>query len=154
MDLPRGWEERFSQTRQLPYYHNRATGETRWERPGAAAPPPAGPEHVHVLHLLVKHRDSRRPSSWRQDTITRSRAEALQLAAEYRDQVASRRVRFEDLAREYSDCSSAKHGGDLGPVRRGQMQRPFEDASFALGVEGLSAPVCTESGVHLILRKG
>lgn len=32
------------------------------------------------------------------------------------------------------------------------MQRPFEDAAFALPVGGLSGPVFTDSGVHLILR--
>lgn len=31
---------------------------------------------VHVLHLLKKHRGSRRPSSWRQETITCSQEEA------------------------------------------------------------------------------
>ena len=42
---------------------------------------------------------------------------------------------FEELASEVSDCSSAKRGGDLGKFGRGQMQRPFEEASFALKVK-------------------
>ena len=29
---------------------------------------------------------------------------------------------FEELASQFSDCSSAKRGGDLGPFGRGQMQ--------------------------------
>ena len=29
---------------------------------------------------------------------------------------------FEDLAEKFSDCSSAKRGGDLGPFGRGEMQ--------------------------------
>ena len=29
---------------------------------------------------------------------------------------------FEDLASKYSDCSSAKRGGDLGPFGHGEMQ--------------------------------
>ena len=32
------------------------------------------------------------------------------------------------------------------------MQKPFEDATFALPVGGLSDIVDTDSGVHLILR--
>jgi NIMA-interacting peptidyl-prolyl cis-trans isomerase 1 len=32
------------------------------------------------------------------------------------------------------------------------MQKPFEDASFALPVGGLSEVVDTDSGIHIILR--
>lgn len=35
---------------------------------------------------------------------------------------------------------------------RGQMQKPFEDATFSLAVGELSQPVFTDSGVHIILR--
>jgi hypothetical protein len=38
--------------------------------------------------------------------------------------------------------------------RRGQMQRVFEDATYALAVGELSQPVFSDSGVHLILRTG
>lgn len=34
------------------------------------------------------------------------------------------------------------------------MQKPFEDASFALKVGDMSGPVFTDSGVHVILRTG
>lgn len=34
----------------------------------------------------------------------------------------------------------------------GQMQKPFEDATYALKVGELSQPISTESGVHIILR--
>ena len=70
----------------------------------------------------------------------------------YRAQITAGRVSFEELASKYSDCSSARNGGDLGMFGRGQMQKPFEDASFALNVGQLSEPVFTDSGVHIILR--
>lgn len=107
---------------------------------------------VQCSHILVKHRESRRPSSWREENITRSKEEALKLLEEYRQQIVAGERSFEEIAAQFSDCSSAKRGGDLGSFGRGQMQKPFEDASFALAVGELSNPVWTDSGVHIIKR--
>ena len=35
---------------------------------------------------------------------------------------------------------------------QGQMQKPFEDATYALKVGEISDVISTDSGVHLILR--
>uniref|UniRef100_A0A8C4Q3V3 Peptidyl-prolyl cis-trans isomerase n=1 Tax=Eptatretus burgeri TaxID=7764 RepID=A0A8C4Q3V3_EPTBU len=135
------------------YYFNHTTKRSQWERPkpGETVGECPGGE-VRCSHLLVKHRDSRRPSSWRQENITRTKDEALEMIEDYIDQIRSGHADFEALASQYSDCSSAKKGGDLGFFGKGQMQRPFEDASFLLEVGKMSAPVFTDSGVHIILR--
>ena len=70
----------------------------------------------------------------------------------YRQQITDGEATFGDLASKYSDCSSAKRRGDLGPFSRGAMQKPFEEAAFNLGVGELSQVVETDSGVHIILR--
>lgn len=70
----------------------------------------------------------------------------------YRQEILSSEKTLEELATTESDCSSAKRGGDLGFFGRGQMQPPFEKATYALKVGELSEPVFTDSGVHLILR--
>jgi len=111
-----------------------------------------GPEQIRVRHILIKHRNSRRPSSWKQEVITRTEEEALALAHEFRARIARGEVKFEDLARTESDCGSYKYGGDLGRFGRGKMQPAFEAAAFALQVGELSQPVKSDSGIHLILR--
>lgn len=70
----------------------------------------------------------------------------------YIQKIKSGEEDFESLASQFSDCSSAKARGDLGAFSRGQMEKPFEDASFALRTGEMSGPVFTESGIHIILR--
>lgn len=65
---------------------------------------------------------------------------------------------FEDIARaESSDSVSAREGGFLGSGTRGRFVPEFENAAFALAAGGLSQPVLTQFGYHLIKvdeRKG
>ncbi|KAI8342716.1 peptidyl-prolyl cis-trans isomerase pin1 [Chlamydoabsidia padenii] len=147
MDLPAPWIIKHSRTYNKDYYFNTATKESRWD-----APPSQDNERVRASHLLVKHAGSRRPSSWRQETITRTKEEALEIIEGYQKQIQDGVETLGALATNYSDCSSAKRGGDLGYFEHGQMQKPFEDTTFALQVGELSQPVWTDSGVHLILR--
>eukprot|EP00004_Rigifila_ramosa_P004449 TRINITY_DN14918_c0_g1_i1.p1 TRINITY_DN14918_c0_g1~~TRINITY_DN14918_c0_g1_i1.p1 ORF type:complete len:286 (+),score=52.25 TRINITY_DN14918_c0_g1_i1:44-859(+) len=130
--------------------------ETRPAQPTSGA----GPAMVSVLHLLVKHKESRNPSSWKEPTVTRTKEEALEQIKDLEHQLRNPlgpepeplRSRFTALATIESHCSSAKRGGELAPFGRGSMQKPFEDVAFTLKVDEMSAPVWTESGVHLILR--
>ncbi|XP_052361813.1 peptidyl-prolyl cis-trans isomerase NIMA-interacting 1-like [Oncorhynchus keta] len=113
----------------------------------------AQPDKVRCSHLLVKHNQpaARPPGGGEHHTLQR---EALDLIQKYIEQMQSGEEEFEALASQFSDCSSARNGGDLGLFGRGQMQKPFEDASFALKVGDMSGPVFTDSGVHVILRTG
>ncbi|XP_060037684.1 peptidyl-prolyl cis-trans isomerase NIMA-interacting 1 [Erinaceus europaeus] len=158
--LPPGWEKRMSRSSGRVYYFNHITNASQWERPsGNSTSAGSGsrnghgePARVRCSHLLVKHSQSRRPASWRQERITRSKEEALELINGYIQKIKSGEEDFETLASQFSDCSSAKARGDLGAFSRGQMQKPFEDASFALRTGEMSGPVFTDSGIHIILR--
>jgi len=146
-DVPEGWEERTSRSTGQVYYLNKHTKGSQWDKPTSPAV-----AQVRASHLLVKHKDSRRPASWRDDNITRTKEEALEILKGYIAQIDDKEASFEELAGQFSDCSSAKKGGDLGMFGPGQMQKPFEEATFALQVNEMSGVVDTDSGVHIILR--
>lgn len=153
--LPPNWEVRHSRSRDRPYYYNSVTRESLWEFPSADGDASKAEENagkVRARHILVKWSGSRRPSSWKEQNITRSRDEALAQIDSILSQLKSKTVSFADLAQKESDCGSAKAGGDLGFFGRGQMQAPFEQAVYGLQVGELSGPVWTDSGVHIIER--
>ena len=110
---------------------------------------------VRAAHLLIKHTESRNPVSRRTGenvTLTPQRAlEELQL---YERKIHQEGIdqSFPKYCYERSDCSSYRNNGDLGDFDRGMMQKPFEDASFALQPGQMSTIVSTDSGYHLIYR--
>ncbi|KAF2652723.1 rotamase-domain-containing protein [Lophiostoma macrostomum CBS 122681] len=174
--LPAGWEVRRSNTKNLPYYFHPETKDSRWEPPAGTDPTQLkeymaqnhsskgisastfnqgkGSDRIRCAHLLVKHRDSRRPASWREAKITRSYEEARTQIDEYDRMIKQEGRSLSDLATTESDCSSARKGGDLGFFGRGDMQKEFEDAAFKLEEGQISAVVSTASGLHLIQRFG
>ena len=78
-------------------------------------------------------------------------AEAVQARlADFKRQIESGTRRFEDLAREHSLDASAAGGGDLGWAAPGQFVPEFEAALNQLPIGGLSPPVTSRFGVHLI----
>jgi peptidyl-prolyl cis-trans isomerase C len=85
---------------------------------------------IHCAHILVKTEE-----------------EAKQVLMELR-----KNRKFSEIAKEKSLCPSGKDGGDLGKFSRGRMVREFEKAAFSLEKGGISEPVKTEFGWHIIKR--
>ncbi|KAJ3274122.1 Peptidyl-prolyl cis-trans isomerase NIMA-interacting protein 1 [Terramyces sp. JEL0728] len=144
-----------SRTKNRLYYFNTETQESVWDKPEGAEikPHEAGDSQtIRASHLLVKHKDSRNPSSWKEEKITRTKEDAMEKIIGFRKMIEDKEVDLATLAQTESDCSSAKRGGDLSFFGRGQMQAAFEQAAFALSVGELSQPVSSDSGIHLILR--
>ncbi|KAL8997988.1 MAG: hypothetical protein Q9188_006192 [Gyalolechia gomerana] len=160
--LPAGWEVRHSNSKNLPYFFNASSKESRWEPPEETdveklkvymAQNTRKPEgKIRAAHLLVKHKDSRRPSSWKEQNITRSKEEAIDILKGHETRIRSGEVSLGDLAQTESDCSSAKKQGDLGSFGKGEMQKEFEEVAFGLEPGQVSNVVETASGVHLIQR--
>ena len=98
------------------------------------------PERVKVRHILF-------------DTRNKSKEEVAKIRAKAEDvlkQVKSGGD-FGKLAEKYSeDPGSAKNGGDLGWVVRGQMVKNFEDTTFSLKPNQISDVVTTEYGFHIV----
>ncbi|KAK0455814.1 rotamase-domain-containing protein [Armillaria borealis] len=144
-----------SNSRGKPYFYDADTQQSSWDPPAGLTQeqiqqlPGASyltqdnvSDKVRASHLLVKHSGSRRPSSWKEANIMRSKAEAIEILKTYQDLIGDSPDKFTQLATKHSDCSSHEKGGDLGLFGRGQMQKPFEDTAFSL----------KDSGVHLVLR--
>jgi peptidyl-prolyl cis-trans isomerase C len=78
--------------------------------------------------------------------------EALRVKAqEVLEQVQADPLQFKELARTYSNCTSAEVGGNLGQLSKGQTVPEFERVIFNLA-SGETAPRLVESrfGLHIV----
>jgi peptidyl-prolyl cis-trans isomerase SurA len=110
-------------------------------QPGAGMPAHQGPVQVtqtHARHILIK------TSAVMSDDQARQRLEQI------RQRIVNGGASFADMARQYSQDANAPQGGDLGWVNPGEMVPSFEQAMNALPVGGVSQPVLSPFGWHLI----
>jgi NIMA-interacting peptidyl-prolyl cis-trans isomerase 1 len=120
-----------SNSKSLPYYFNPDTKESRWEPPEGADADKlknymatyhshsikmmgnGSDEKIRAAHLLIKHNQSRRPSSWRESEIRRTKDEARAILLQHEQKIRSGESTLGNLAMTESDCSSARKSGDL-----------------------------------------
>lgn len=69
---------------------------------------------------------------------------------ETRRAILAGRMSFEQAARQMSEDASAAQGGDLGWVSPGAFVPEFEEVIESLDIDGISEPVATRFGVHLV----
>ncbi|URI09754.1 peptidylprolyl isomerase [Aquincola tertiaricarbonis] len=93
---------------------------------------------THARHILL------RPSAQVPAEV------AVRRLAEFRQQIESGKTSFEALARANSEDGSAPLGGDLGWTSPGSFVPEFEEAMNRLPLMGISEPVTSRFGVHLI----
>jgi peptidyl-prolyl cis-trans isomerase SurA len=109
---------------------------------GAQAGGRSGPmpvDQTKAKHILIK------TSQVVSDEI------AQQKLAQIRERLVEGKESFADLARRFSNDSSAPQGGDLGWLNPGETVPPFEKAMNSLKVGEVSQPVKTQFGWHLIV---
>ena len=75
---------------------------------------------------------------------------ATRRLAEFKRAILSGAKSFEQVARENSEDGSAPQGGDLGWSLPGAFVPEFEETMNALPLNGLSDPLVSRFGVHLI----
>ena len=106
------------------------------ERQGAASLTQS--VQTHARHILL------RPSAQLTAEV------AARRLAEFKRQIETGQAKFEDLAKANSEDGSAPEGGDLGWMGAGGFVPEFEEAMNALALNGISGPVVSRFGVHLI----
>jgi peptidyl-prolyl cis-trans isomerase SurA len=92
----------------------------------------------HARHILLRPNNELSPEL------------AMRRLAGYKRDVEAGKARFDDLAKRFSDDGSAAGGGDLGWAGPGQFVPEFEQALGDLEPGGISAPLVSRFGVHLI----
>lgn len=104
------------------------------------------PDRVNVRHILIKT-----PLAGPNGKVDEKGVEAARKKAEDILQKLKAGANFADLAKKYSeDPGSAKNGGSLGWIQRGQTVPQFEKVAFSLPVGQVSGIVQSTYGFHII----
>lgn len=100
----------------------------------------AKPESVRLAEILV----STGPASGGADDP--QKVAAAQAKADDVEAKLHSGADFGQLAKSFSDGTTAAEGGDLGTYKRGELNKVFEDATFGLKVGESTAPIRTKQG--------
>jgi len=96
------------------------------------------PEQRRAEHILIEIPEG-------QEDAARAKAEAIVVRLRVGEDFAA------VAAAESADAGTKAQGGELGWISRGGfLVGPFEDALYALQVGGISDPVKTDAGFHII----
>ncbi|HSY26099.1 MAG TPA: peptidylprolyl isomerase, partial [Burkholderiaceae bacterium] len=96
-----------------------------------------GIPQAHVRHILIKI------------TPTVTKDQAIHKLIEFKQRIENNGAKFEDLAKEFSNDSSASKGGDLGWLYVGDVPE-FDDAISKLKDGEISDPIESSNGMHII----
>jgi peptidyl-prolyl cis-trans isomerase C len=77
-------------------------------------------------------------------------AEAENKLEDLKIEIGDSPIKFAEAAAQYSECSSASSGGNLGEFGPGAMVKEFDEVVFKEQVGKVHGPVKTQFGYHLI----
>lgn len=102
---------------------------------------------LNASHILIQHNESDRATG-----ITRTKAEALEMATSLAKQAQAPGADFAAMAKKHSDGPSGPSGGKLGNFAPAQMVPVFSKATLGLKIGEVSGPVESPFGYHIIRR--
>lgn len=113
------------------------------------------PDEAGLLAWYQQHRawfmrPAQRLTSHLLITVENDNLAVLRQIGRLHAEISVSREAFARLALRYSHCPSALQSGRLGWISRGLLYPALEEALFALPENGLSQPVETELGWHLL----
>jgi peptidyl-prolyl cis-trans isomerase SurA len=106
----------------------------------------ARPESVHLSEILIS---TGPPAPGIPGAAQPDDAAKLAAAKTKADDIEARLHAggdFSQLAKSFSDGSTAAEGGDLGTYKRGELNKVFEDQTFALKTGQVTEPIRTKQG--------
>lgn len=113
----------------------------------------AQPESVHLAEILVSI-GAPVPSVTEKGAFMPDDPEKLAAAKAKADDIEAKLRAggdFTQLARSFSDGTTASQGGDLGQFKRGSLAKVLEDKTFALKTGQFTEPIRTKQG-YVILK--
>ena len=97
------------------------------------------PERVKASHILFKTEGKSAADIAKDKQTAQDVLNQIQKGAD-----------FAEMAKKYSQDTTASKGGDLGWIQRGQTVKEFEDTSFSLQPGQVSGLVTVPYGIHII----
>ena len=79
-------------------------------------------------------------------------AQVLSTMRSIRSDIISGEAAFEEMAREYSLCSSAERGGELPPFSQGGIDWKLDSTARTLQPGELSPVIISRFGIHILKR--
>lgn len=110
--------------------------------------------HIIKREPLIERRIAHLMVQWEGATgadVTRSKQEAEQRIHQAKAELEAG-TPFDEVARTYSDGPTARLGGQLGIIQKGQMAPQFDEAAFALDIGEVSDIVESPFGYHILRR--
>eukprot|EP00668_Euglena_longa_P034100 GGOE01043837.1.p1 GENE.GGOE01043837.1~~GGOE01043837.1.p1 ORF type:complete len:343 (+),score=64.17 GGOE01043837.1:35-1063(+) len=129
-----------------------------WDLPVKKQAKRKQPDIIQCCHILLAHRDLKKPFDRFGRPVLRTKDEAFRALAALKEEIILNldgigpEAKMRKLAKKESDCQTWKKGGDLGKMRKGQWAKEFEQVAFNLEVGEIGGPVESEHGVHLLMR--